>query len=543
MARSLLRFTTAGSVDDGKSTLIGRLLYDSKDVYEDQLAAVRKSTVNRAAGPIDFSLLTDGLRAEREQGITIDVAYRYFATPRRKFIIADTPGHEQYTRNMATGASTADLAVVLIDARNGVSTQSRRHACIAALLGIPRVLVAVNKMDLVGFSGDVFERIRGEFQAHLNGLGIAHAAFIPVSALNGDNVVKRSAQTPWYGGATLLDALEDAPSADGAAAGPLRFPVQYVLRPDLDFRGYAGRVASGTLRVGDRVMALPSGRTSRVRSLPWYGGALDAVGTPSSATVCLEDELDISRGDMLVDPKNPPAIARRFEAKLVWMHEAPLKTGKPYLLKHAGQTVTAVVTGLAYRLDVNTLEQAPATQLEMNEIGSAAVETSRPLFFDAYATNRATGSFILIDLISNATLAAGMIESRPPAAGPEREAGASPDFVSTSVTPGERHARAGHLPAIVWIEGRPAVARLLEAKLFGLGCHVFAVPEDARAEALPDVARALADAGLIAIVSPPASAGAGGRGPGTGGRLSRIGQAGQPGDASRSSVEFIIMRF
>ena len=307
MDQGLLRFTTAGSVDDGKSTLIGRLLYDSKGVYEDQLAAVRKSTVNRASGPIDFSLLTDGLRAEREQGITIDVAYRYFATPRRKFIIADTPGHEQYTRNMATGASTADVAVILIDARNGVSTQSRRHACIAALLGIRHFLVAVNKMDLVGFDRGVFEAIRSDFSEHLERLGVAHARFIPVSALDGDNVVARSARAPWYGGETLLDALEAAPAADGLTAGPLRFPVQYVLRPDLSFRGYAGRVVSGTLRVGDRVMALPSGRTSRVRSLPSYDGDSKAALAPDSSSVCLEDELDISRGDMLVDPRNPPA--------------------------------------------------------------------------------------------------------------------------------------------------------------------------------------------------------------------------------------------
>jgi sulfate adenylyltransferase large subunit len=502
MNAGLLRFTTAGSVDDGKSTLIGRLLYDSKGVYEDQIAAVRKSPVNRAAGPIDFSLLTDGLRAEREQGITIDVAYRYFATPRRRFIIADTPGHEQYTRNMATGASTADLAVILIDARNGVSTQSRRHACIAALLGIRGIVVAVNKMDLIGFSRGVFEEIRDRFSLHLECLGIADARFVPVSALEGDNVVSRSARAPWYEGETLLEALENAPVAGDAVSGPLRFPVQYVLRPDLNFRGYAGRIASGALRPGDRVMALPSGRTTRVRSLPSYDGELSEAFPPMSTIVCLEDELDVSRGDMLVDPRNPPSVGRRFEAMLVWMREKPLEAGQRYLLKHTTQMVTATVTSLVCRIDVNTLEREDAERLEMNDIGSVAIETSRPIFFDPYSSNRAAGSLILIDPITNATVAAGMIE-RGPALTAREDAAArtGPRSMDAPLAAAERHARAGHLPAVVWLQGRPDLARLLEARLFALGCQVFATGERTRVSALADVAQVLTAAGLIVITS------------------------------------------
>jgi sulfate adenylyltransferase large subunit len=491
---TLLRFTTAGSVDDGKSTLIGRLLYDSKGVYEDQLASVRGSKINRGTGPIDFSLLTDGLKAEREQGITIDVAYRYFATARRKFIIADTPGHEQYTRNMATGASTADVAVVLVDAMNGITTQSRRHACIAAFLGIRNVVVAVNKMDRAGFSRGVFEGIEREFRAHLDHLGIPGVRFIPLSALEGDNVVAPSERTPWYDGPSLLEYLETAPAVETAAAAPLRLPVQYVLRPDMHFRGYAGRIVSGTLHPGDTVLALPSGRVARVQSIPTYDGALDTAFAPMSIAVRLEGEFDISRGDMLVDPRNVPHVARRFEAKLVWMDERPLEIGRQYLLKHTTQTVAASVLSLACRIDVNTLARKDAASLAMNEIGVAHIETSRPLFFDSYGTNRSTGSFILVDRLTNATVAAGMIESAGRGAEERRDDASVP--AAAAVTPAERTARMGHQPAVIWLDGGRDLASRLEAKLFALGCYPLAVADPDEA-----VVDALLRAGLIAIVT------------------------------------------
>ncbi|HOL72807.1 MAG TPA: sulfate adenylyltransferase subunit CysN [Bryobacteraceae bacterium] len=498
--KDLLRFTTAGSVDDGKSTLIGRLLHDSKSVYEDQLAAVKNSKVNRAGGAIDFSLLTDGLRAEREQGITIDVAYRYFSTAKRKFIIADTPGHEQYTRNMATGASTADLAVVLIDARNGVLPQSRRHAYIAALLGIEHIVVAVNKMDLVGYSRQVFESIREEFGEHLRRLGVSSAHFIPISALNGDNVVTRSGRMPWYSGESLLEHLETVPVARRAASGPLRFPVQYVLRPDSVFRGYAGQVASGCVRPGDTVMALPSGRTTTVRSIPTFDGELPSAAPPMSIALCLEHELDISRGDMLVDPARPPHVSRRLEAKLVWMEERPLKVNRPYLLKHTTQQVTAVVTHLHHRVDVNTLAGEPAQELRMNDIGAVRIETNRPLFFDAYRVNRQTGSFILIDPVTNATAGAGMIEETPrPKEDEARAAFRELEFRVSRLSPAERYARAGHYPATIWLTAREQLAYLLEVRLFERGCRVHVVAEHVETSILPELAQLLDAAGLITI--------------------------------------------
>lgn len=505
-AMELLRFTTAGSVDDGKSTLIGRLLYDSKGVYEDQLASIRKSPVNRSSGPLDFSLLTDGLKAEREQGITIDVAYRYFSTPVRKFIIADTPGHEQYTRNMATGASTADLAVVLIDARNGVLPQSRRHACIASLLGIPRVAVAVNKMDLAGYSQEVFEGIRQEFRQHLDRLGLRDAHFIPISALEGDNVAARSRRMGWYRGPSLLEHLETVPSRVPDCGGPLRFPVQYVLRPDQSFRGYAGQLVSGAIRPGDHVMALPSGRTTRVRAIPTYDGELAEAFPPMSIAVQLEHELDIGRGDMLADPHRLPCVSRRFQAQVVWMHEQPLRTDRPYLLKHTTQQVTATVTALRHRLNVNTLEREPASQLELNEIGMAAIETSRPLFFDPYKVNQWTGSFILIDPSSNATVGAGMIED-PAGEGDSRQAAKAAlhelEFQASRLTPAERYARAGHYPAVIWLAARTELAYALEVRLFSRGCQVHVVTGETRTGVLPELAQLLAAAGLIAIFSAP----------------------------------------
>ncbi len=502
--KGLLRFTTAGSVDDGKSTLIGRLLYDSRGVYEDQIAAVKRSTVNRANGKIDFSLLTDGLRAEREQGITIDVAYRYFATPKRKFIIADTPGHEQYTRNMATGASTADLAIVLIDARNGVLPQSRRHAFIATLLGIPHIVVAVNKMDLVDFRAEVFESIREEFAGHLKRLGVVEARFVPISAIDGDNVIARSPRTPWYCGNSLLEMLESVPLDGDRTRGAMRFPVQIVIRPDSSFRGYAGQLISGVLRQGDAVMALPSGRTSRIKSLAAWGGDVAEVGAPMSATVCLEDELDISRGDMLVHPAEAPRVSRHFEASLVWMDREPLRLDRPYLLKHTTQQLTANVTAIEHRVNIDTLAEEPAHTLALNEIGRVAIETARPLFFDAYAANRGTGSFILIDPIGNSTVAAGMIqEPRRPtsAARAARSALLEVEFQAGRLTPAERSARAGHRPAAIWLTARRDLAYLLERQLFQRGCQVHALAEDVESPILPELAALLTAAGLIAIFS------------------------------------------
>jgi sulfate adenylyltransferase large subunit len=415
----LLRFTTAGSVDDGKSTLIGRLLYDSRTVYEDQLAGIRKATKGHTG--LDLSLLTDGLRAEREQGITIDVAYSYFATPRRKFIIADTPGHEQYTRNMATGASTAELAIVLIDARHGVLAQSRRHAFITTLLGIRHLVIAINKMDLMDYREDVFRAICEDFTAFAGQIGNPpDLQFIPVSALCGDNVVARSTRMPWYRGPALLEYLETVPIAAENHAVGMRLPVQYVIRPNQDFRGLAGQLASGAIRPGDRVRVLPSGRETRVRSLVTPEGELAEVFAPMSVTVCLEEELDVSRGDMLVAPADPPEHALRFHATLVWMNEKPAAADRPYLLKHTTQTLAARIVEIRHRVDIQTLGPQTASELRLNEIGAVVVEAQRPLFFDPYRRNRFTGSFILLDPLTNATLGAGMIEAAAaePASGP-----------------------------------------------------------------------------------------------------------------------------
>ena len=419
LGQEMLRFTTAGSVDDGKSTLIGRLLHDTKSVYEDQLAAVKKSRVNRAAnGHVDFSLLTDGLKAEREQGITIDVAYRYFSTARRKFIIADTPGHEQYTRNMATGASTADVAIVLIDAKaflkqGGLLSQSKRHTYIASLLGIPHVVAAVNKMDLVGYSEETFAAIRGDFFELAGRLGLASVSAIPVSALEGDNVVTPSDAMPWYEGPTLLEYLETVPLRVDEVNGPVRFPVQLVLRPDAEFRGFAGQVARGMLRAGQKVMALPSRRETFVRRIVTYDGDLPVAAYPQSVTVELEDEIDLSRGEMLVAAPETgdalPEVSRRFRAMVVWMHEAPLVVGRTYIAKHTTRTVRATVRAIRYRVDVGSLDEVVAERLAMNEIAEVEFETNLPLFFDAYAENRSMGALILIDGLTNATVGAAMI--------------------------------------------------------------------------------------------------------------------------------------
>jgi sulfate adenylyltransferase large subunit len=384
----LLRICTAGSVDDGKSTLIGRLLYESRGVYEDQVKSVEKASRNRTAGPIDFSLFTDGLKAEREQGITIDVAYRYFATARRKFILADTPGHEQYTRNMATGASTADVAILLVDARHGMRPQSRQHAQIARLLGISTFVLAVNKMDLVDFDHDVFDHIRGDF-TELLGDATMHA--IPMSALHGDNVTTQSLRTPWFDGPPLLDRLEGLEVDRNVAGKPFRFPVQLVLRPGHDFRGYAGQIAAGTVRVGDAVTVWPSGRQTTVTRIVTWEGDLDLAFAPMSVTFVLGDDIDISRGDVLAG--GPVQVGNRFETQVVWMDERPLDPARVYLLKHAARTVTAEVD----------------RSLELNQIGPVTVTTSRALAFDGYDENRTTGSFILIDAATHFTAGAGMI--------------------------------------------------------------------------------------------------------------------------------------
>jgi sulfate adenylyltransferase large subunit len=385
---TLLRLCTAGSVDDGKSTLIGRLLYEARAVYEDQLSSVKAASRNRGAGPIDFSLFTDGLKAEREQGITIDVAYRYFATARRKFILADTPGHEQYTRNMATGASTADLAILLVDARHGVRDQTRRHARIARLLGISHLVLAVNKMDLVGFDRRVFDEILAEFATFADG---AETHAIPLSALNGDNVIERSAETPWFTGLPLLEYLETVNVDTSVTANAFRFPVQLVVRPNHEFRGYAGQIASGTIRQGDRILVSPSGRQTRVKRIVTWDGDLPVAHAPMSVTLTLEDEVDVSRGDVI--STTPLHATRKLAADVVWMDERPLDPSRVYLLKHATKTVTA-------ELD---------SQLAMNEIGQVTVTATRPLLFDPYGANRTTGSFIVIDPATNATAGAGMI--------------------------------------------------------------------------------------------------------------------------------------
>jgi sulfate adenylyltransferase large subunit len=460
LGKELLRFTTAGSVDDGKSTLIGRLLYDAKGIYEDQLASVKKSRVNRSSGPIDFSLLTDGLRVEREQGITIDVAYRYFATARRKFIIADTPGHEQYTRNMATGASTASLAVILLDASKGLLPQTRRHTFIASLLGIPNILLAVNKMDLVGYSEAVFLRLQEEFLSLVEPLNFSFVQCVPVSAVEGDNIVDRSANTDWYSGPTLLEHLEMVPVRAAFAFSAFRFPIQTVIRPDSTFRGFAGQIAAGTIHPGEPVVALPSKQTTRVRSIVTFDGNLHEAAETQSITLTLDDEIDLSRGDMLVSLSQPPVMSSRFSASIVWLNEQPLRRDACYLLKQTTRQVKARVTGIGHRIDINTLAEEPASDLTLNGIGLVHIETTTPLFFDAYSLNRATGSFILLDPRSNATVGAGMIvEDLSSRQGSNRQ----------PVSSAEKAERNGHRPGVVLLPKRESLTETAERALFENG--------------------------------------------------------------------------
>ena len=496
----VLRFTTAGSVDDGKSTLIGRLLYDSQSVYEDQLASVRNSRINRSTGPLDFSLLTDGLRAEREQGITIDVAYRYFSTLRRKFIIADTPGHEQYTRNMATGASTADAAVVLIDATKSVLSQSRRHAYIASLLGIRHVIAAVNKMDMVGYSQVVFDRIAHDFLALAEKLGLADVYAVPVSALEGDNVVRRSQRMPWFDGPALLEYLEELKVHDTESSRPARFPVQYVIRPDSGFRGFAGQVASGIFRPGQPVVALPSGIKTRVKSIVIFDGEAEAATAGSSVTLTLEDEVDVSRGDLLAAADQPPTVSCRFVASLVWLHPTEMDRQKLYLLKHTTRIVRARVTRVNHRVDIDSLVKLEANSLRMNDIASVEVETTLPLYFDRYREIRSMGSFILIDPLTNATVAAGMIEE---AIQGDRlmPAGDAVDRTAP-VSAEERSAHFGHPAALVWVEGHQPVAQRIERRLFedGWFAHLINASDYEAGEVVP-VVHAFRSAGMIVVFS------------------------------------------
>jgi sulfate adenylyltransferase large subunit len=475
--KDLLRFTTAGSVDDGKSTLIGRLLYDSRSVYEDQVKAVTRSHAGSGTA-IDFAQLTDGLRAEREQGITIDVAYRFFATVKRKFIIADTPGHEQYTRNMVTGASTADLAIVLVDARKGILTQSRRHAFISSLLGIRHVVAAINKMDLVDFSEEVFAQHQRDLSALAERLEISELLCIPISALDGDNVVARSERTPWYFGPTLLEHLESVPVAGAIQHAPFRLPVQRVIRPNQDFRGFAGQIASGTVKPGDAMVALPSGRTSRVKSIHTFDGELQSAFAPQSITLTLEDELDISRGDLIAHHENTPAVTSSFEASLVWLHADPFSAEKTYLLKHTSQTVKAHLQ-ILHRLDIETLNTHPAHSLGLNEMGEASVKTSRPLMLDAYRDNRITGSFILIDPANNATVGAGMV----------RRVGADQNLPATAAQ------KSG---AIVLLP-QASLVQPLEDELLASGEEVVTTRSQN-----PRLWRTLLGAGLIVLVHAPA---------------------------------------
>ncbi len=476
----LLRLAVVGSVDDGKSTLIGRLLYETGSLFEDQIASVKRASKQNGCD-LDFSLFTDGLKAEREQAITIDVAYRYFSTDRRKFIIVDTPGHVQYTRNMATGASRADAAVVLVDARYGLQQQTRRHAYLLRLLGIDRLAVAINKMDLVGFDRARFDAIKRDFEAFARPLEFARLDFFPISASGGDNVCAPSPQTPWSEAGTILQYLERVPSGSGSASLPLRFPVQTVLRPHLDYRGFAGQLVAGELRPGDEVLVLPAGRKTRVKAIDTFEGELPAAAAPQSVTVRLTEEVDVSRGDVLVSVAEPATVARELEANLVWLSDAPLALSKPYLVKQGTRTTPAKVTALHGRVDLETLSEVPAQGLSANDIGRVSVECARPLVVDAYTRVRATGAFIVIDPISNATVAAGMVTSA-------KRTGADAGVVTAD----ERFTRLGHRSAMVRVATREAAERL-ERQLFDAGVVAAVVADEASAKALEA-------AGLVALL-------------------------------------------
>ncbi len=485
--KDLLRFLTCGSVDDGKSTLIGRLLYDCHLIYEDQLAAVRKDSVVHGTTGTDFdpALLTDGLKAEREQGITIDVAYRYFSTDKRKFIIADTPGHEQYTRNMATGASNCNMAVVLIDARYGVTTQTRRHSFIASLLGIKHVVVTINKMDLVGWAQDRFEQIKEDYNNAVSRMGFADIHYIPVSALHGDNVVTSSTHTPWYGGPTFLNHLENVNIATDRNLIDMRFPVQYVIRPNLNFRGFAGTMASGVMRVGDEVLCLPSRRKTRVKRIVSFSGDLQEAWPPLSVVVTLEDEVDVSRGSMLVHPNNLPKSGTECEAMLVWMHESPAKKGSTYLIKHSTNLVPVTLAEVRYQVDVNTMRKADSSTLALNEIGRVRLSLHRAIAYDDYTRNPQTGNFVLIDRLTNATVAAGMILDRQVSGAGKDASPAARNIVRevSLVSRDEREQRCGQRGVTLWLtglsgSGKSTVAKALERTLISMGHFCYLLDGD-----------------------------------------------------------------
>lgn len=481
----LLRMATAGSVDDGKSTLLGRLLVDTKAVLEDQLQHVVDVNERRGGEGVDLALITDGLRAEREQGITIDVAYRYFSTAKRKFIIADTPGHEQYTRNMATGASTCDLAIILIDSRYGVLEQTKRHSFIASLLGIKHIVVAVNKMDIVDWSEEAYETIKAAYSDFATKLELSDIRFVPIAALTGDNVVNPSENMPWYDGATLMHILENVHIASDRNFIDFRFPVQHVNRPDLNFRGFTGTIASGVVRPGDEVMVLPSKKTSRVERIVTMDGDLDEAFPPQSVTITLEDEIDASRGDMIVHPNNQPKINRAFEAMLVWMAEEPARTGSGYYIKLAAKSTPGTIADIRYRMDVNTLHRVEADTFQLNEIGRCVIELQRPVAFDPYSENRVTGAFVVIDRLTHNTVGAGMILDRDPQRVDgtlRRDAYTQPTQIErheSHISAQQRETRLGHKPATVWLtgqtgSGKSAIAYALEDRLFNGGymCHV-----------------------------------------------------------------------
>ena len=528
--KELLRFITCGSVDDGKSTLIGRLLYDSKMIYEDQLAQLENESKvhGTTGGKFDPALVTDGLRAEREQGITIDVAYRYFSTAKRKFIIADTPGHEQYTRNMATGASTADLAIILIDARHGVLTQTKRHSFIVSLLGIRHVVVTINKMDLVNYSQERFDQICDDYKQFVSRLDLPDLHFIPLAALHGENVVDQSPNMPWYKGSTLMSFLESVYIGSDRNLEDFRLPIQYVNRPNLDFRGFCGTIASGILRKGDQIMVMPSKRVSKVKRIVTQDGDLEEAFCPQSITVVLEDEVDCSRGDMIVRPGNIPKATNQFDATIVWLNADPLLPGKTYLIKHTSQTVPGQIDSLRYKVDVNTLHRSPAPDLQLNEIGRCSITLSQSIYFDPYKRNRVTGSFIIIDRLTNATVGAGMITDRDSAktkaAWESTQQEASKSESMTDVSPQERSARFGQSPATVLFTGltgtgKSTIARAVERALFDAGRAVMVLDgekmrsgvnqdlgfsvED-RSENLrrsAHIARIMNDAGLICLAA------------------------------------------
>jgi bifunctional enzyme CysN/CysC len=517
--KSLLRFITCGSVDDGKSTLIGRLLYDSKMIFEDQLASLEEDSkrVGTQGGAIDFALLVDGLAAEREQGITIDVAYRFFSTDKRKFIVADTPGHEQYTRNMVTGASTADAAVILIDARKGVLTQTRRHSYLVALLGIRHVVLAVNKMDLVGWDQAVFDQIVTDYRAFADQIGLTVFTPIPISGLGGDNMASKSDASPWYDGPILMDWLETVQVEDDLQAKPFRMPVQWVNRPNLDFRGFSGLIASGVVKAGDRIRVLPSGRESRVDRIVTLPQDLPQAVAGQSVTITLTDEIDISRGDLIVAAEAPSPVAGQFEATVVWMDDEPLPPGRTYLLKIAARTVGANITEIKHRVNVNTLERTAAKRLELNEIGLVNLSLDQAIPFEVYADNRELGGFILIDRISNRTVGAGMINFALRRAD-------NIHWQHTDVSKQSRAALKGQRGQVVWLTGlsgagKSTIANLVEKHLHALGRHTYLLDgdnvrhglnknlgftEEDRVENIrrvAEVAKLMVDAGLIVLTA------------------------------------------